>query len=463
MIPSSLAAVQSWLLPPVCGAVVGGVLGFFLLGRLVFSRLSGSHSAAARAAANGVSDITSRGLALRAGDFLPARGSSAALSLESAIAGLLAGLLSSRSLIYTVRGLVSEVVSGLSKRIVSDVAKDLGLSSFLADRLLPALSSERSRRTIARDAGALLAEHAGAGFSDEVLHGFSGVFESYVPEAADAVMRWLRSEETRATLAERGRELLPHILGQLSDVQKLFISAGQFDRRLNEKMPDIIDETIAAVERIVRDPRQQARIVGQFEESTRGWRDSLRAAPAGAGAAGADGENTARAKLAASASSVVTSFLERVEDPAMRGTIAGLAGKGLLEDRRTVGAFAGEVFGISDSDIAELVSARVLAFLVRPETSKAVARQICGLLFSFAEEHAGASAGEMLGMDEQKKRSLDQALRARVPRLVEVLLPPAVEAIRRTMRPARSGAAIGAGMGLAIGLILDFLRFLGYS
>jgi hypothetical protein len=45
---------------------------------------------------------------------------------------------------------------------------------------------------------------------------------------------------------------------------------------------------------------------------------------------------------------------------------------------------------------------------------------------------------------------------------VEILLPPAVEAIRRSARPARFAAAVGAGMGFAIGFVLDFLRFLGY-
>ena len=458
MIPSGLSALLSWLLPPLCGAVVGGVLGVFILGKLIFSRLSDSRGAIGRAAADGVADITRLALALRLSDLLPSRGSPAAVSLEGAVGGLLGGLLSSRSFIYSVRGLVSQVVTGMSRRKVSDVSRELGLQSFLADRLLPAISSERNRRTIARDAGALLAEQAGTALGDEVLQGITGVFDSYVPEAADAVVRWLRSEETRASLAERGRELLPRILERLSDLQKLFISAGQFDRRLNEKMPDIVDDTIAAVERMVRDPRQQARIVGQFDESVRGWRDSLLAASVGAPGQGKE----ARAKLAGSATSVLGRFLERLEDPAVRRTIASLAEKSLHEDRRTLGAFAGEVFGISETEATELVSGRVLAFLLRPETMLSIARHVCGLLFSFVEENGAATMGELLRIDMDKKRSLDKALVARAPHLVEILLPPAVEAIRRSARPARFAAAIGAGMGFAIGFVLDFLRFLGY-
>ena len=265
-------------------------------------------------------------------------------------------------------------------------------------------------------------------------------------------------QETRAALAERGRELLPRILERLSDLQKFFISAGQFDRRLNEKMPDIVDDTIAAVERMVRDPGQQGRIVSQFEESARGWRDSMRAVPDDT-----PGTNNARGKLSGALSSLVNSLLERMEDPDARRAVAELAGRSLLEDRRTVGAFAREVFGISDSEMAETASAWVLSLLVRPETSDAIARRVCGLLFSFVEENAQASAAEILKIDQERKRSLDQALRARLPRLVGTLLPPAAAAFRRSARPARFAAAFGAGMGFTIGLVLDFLRFLGYS
>ena len=293
---------------------------------------------------------------------------------------------------------------------------------------------------------------------DEMLEGITGVFESYVPEAADAVVRWLRSEETRATLAERGRELLPRILERLNDLQKLFISAGQFDRRLNEKMPDIVDDTIAAVERTLRDPRQQARIVGQLGESLRGWRDSLVSAPAGAGQG-----SEARAKLAGSVTSLLGRFLQRMEDPGARLGVAALVGKGLEEDRRTLGALAAEVLGISDAEVCELVSARVLAFLVRSETAQSIAHVVCGLVFSLVEENAPATVGELLRIDGDRRRTLADALAARAPRIVEVLLPPAVKAVRRSVRPARFAAVVGAGMGFAVGLVLDFLRLLGYS
>ena len=227
--------------------------GFSCWAVLRCSLLVRNRSAIARAATNGVEALTQWALSLRVGDLAPEKGSPAAASLERAIAESLKGVLGSRAVIYAVRDLVSQIVAGLAARKVSEVSKEIGLPGFLAGKLLPALSREDNRQAVARAAATLVAEQAGTALGDEVLREISGVFESYVPEAADALVRWLRSVETRAYLSERGRELLPRILEKLSDLQKLFISAGQFDRRLNEKMPEIVDDTIMAAEKMVRD------------------------------------------------------------------------------------------------------------------------------------------------------------------------------------------------------------------
>jgi hypothetical protein len=458
VIPPLISGIVPWLLPPLCGALVGCVLGFFVLGRFILSRLSRHKSAVVRAASDGIESLTRWGLALHVGDLLPSRGSPAAITLERGIAEILRGILGSRSVIYGVRAIVSRVVTGVCSRKMHDVFREAGLSAFLSERLLPAIGSERSRLAIASAAGTLVSEQAGAALEDGVLREVSGVFESYVPEAADAIVRWLRSGETRAYLSERGRELLPRILEKLNDLQKLFISAGQFDRRLNEKMPEIVDDTIAAAERMVRDPLQQERIVSQFFQSARGWRDSLLATPAGSSRPGED----ARGKLADSASSLLSRFLERLEDPSVRQSIAALLEKDLFQDRRTVGAFISDVFRIPDTEIAEVLSARALGFLMRPETAQEIAGAACGMLFSLAEENAQARVGDMLRIDEQKKRAFDQALRARAPRVVESLLPVITKEISAHIRLGRLSAAVGTGLGLAVGAALTLLRFLGF-
>src|SRR5208337_2839342 len=153
------------------------------------------------------------------------------------------------------------------------------------------------------------------------------------------------------------------------DLQKLFISAGQFDRRLNEKMPEIVDETIWAAEKMVRDPRQQERIAGLFFQSAQGWRDSLLVTPSDPYRTG----NDARQDLARSTSVLLDRFLERLVDPQTRQSIVELVSGRLNEDPRTLGAFLNDSFRLRDSEIVEILCAGVLDFLVRPETAQSIA------------------------------------------------------------------------------------------
>jgi hypothetical protein len=442
-----------WILPPACGAIVGAATGWLVGSRLVLGR------AVPSLLSSGIDDLTRWALALPADEIAPRAGSPAAASLENAVAGALGGVLGSRSFIYAVRDLASQVVTGLASRKVSDIAAEIGLAGFLEEKVLPSLAVEPRRAALARTAGTLLAEQAGAALGDEVLRELSGVFELYVPEAVEAVVHWLRSPDTRATLSERGRELVPRILEKLSELQKLFISAGQFDRRLNEKMPEIVADTIAAAEKMLRDPLQQRKLVEAFFESTKGWRDSLLVTRPDT----ARPWNDARQKVADSTSTIARRFMERLEDPGTRHSIARQAEQSFLEDRRTLGMFAREVFGIRDTEIVELLSSRVLASLVQPHTAQTIAKRLCGVLFSFVEENSQVSIGTVLKIDPDRKRILDQALRARVPRIVEELVPLISRARVGGLRLAGLSALVGAGMGLLIGVLVGLLKLLGYQ
>jgi len=66
---------------------------------------------------------------------------------------------------------------------------------------------------------------------------------------------FLNKQEVRQELEARGRVLLQNILLKLSVLQRLFISAGQYDVTLEQKMPEIIDELIKNTQEIMQDPK----------------------------------------------------------------------------------------------------------------------------------------------------------------------------------------------------------------
>jgi hypothetical protein len=447
----------SWFLPPACGALVG-----FLFGRLVFpwitralilrSRERITHAVAER------SDSFASGiLAMRAASVVPAPGSPSSRKLEETFAGMLTTILGSRGTIYGVRDAVGKLVAGLSAQAVGDTARKLGIERLLSEKILGALGAERSRAAISAAAGKLVAERAGTAVDDEVIREISKVVDSAIPEAAEAVVRWLHSAETRTYLSERGRELLPRILEKLTDWQKLFLSAAQLDRRLSEKMPEIVDETVLALEKMVREPRQQERVVAVFSDAARGWRDSLLVSPVAAGLA----LNERQQKLADSISRLVDRFLARLEDPAERAALAARADARLDEDRRSLGAFVRDSLGLGELDIVEMISDRVLRVLTSPQTAKSLGAHLVGLIISRANEQPDATVGSALGIDDLRRQELEGMLHSAVPGVMERALPQVLDAPETRRGVGGLLGALGAAAGLLAGVALSVLRVIG--
>jgi hypothetical protein len=320
---------------------------------------------------------------------------------------------SSRDFIYAVRDLVSRGVASVSSVKVRDLAGRIDLQGLFTGRLLPQLT--RDRESIARSVAAGLGGGGAKVLSDEFLDSLPLLVEPLVPSAAGRIVTWLKSPETRATLSLRGRELLPRILEKLSAMQRLLVSAGQFDTRLDEKMPEIVDETTATLEKIVKDPREQRRLLWLLVDIVRDWRS-------------AGGE--------AIAAPLVAQILKGLEDPeTSKRLYDGIASR-LFAGEPTLGRFARQSFGIQDGDAAELLSAQILTWLSKDETVSLLARQASALASRLLAESGGATLGGILPAD------LDVQARLRKAILPWIL-------------------AVGAGIGLLGGLAQLLLRALG--
>jgi hypothetical protein len=452
-----LARLLPWLLPPALGALAGWLVGRFALPPLAARLVLRQRRSIVEAAAGRADAIGSWILSLPLARILPSRGSAAGEKLQAALAGALGGLLGSRETIYAVRDLVSGLVSGVSARPVSEVWKELALQDLLSDRVMQALSDEKRRKAIADASGALVARQAGMALSDELVGDLSTLVRTAMPQASDALVHWLESPETRADLSERGRELLPRILEKLSDLQKLFLSAGQFDRRLNEKMPEIVDETVRALEKMARDPAQQERIVGVFSDAARGWRDSLLVTPADR----QGGENNARKALADVSAHVVERLLGTMEDPEQRRRIAGLAGAQMERDGRTLGAFARDTLGIREQDVTEMICDRVLRFLTSPSTAADLSRRVLELLVPGGSDPGRTTVAQALRIDAPGRKEFDASLRAAIPQAVETALPALTRAFTGSAPAVSVLGLLGAAAGLCAGLVVIAMKAFG--
>ncbi len=66
--------------------------------------------------------------------------------------------------------------------------------------------------------------------------------------ALEALVKWLKDPQVSREMETRGRVLVRGIVERLTVFQRLLITAGQYDRRIDDTMPDIVRDAIASLE-----------------------------------------------------------------------------------------------------------------------------------------------------------------------------------------------------------------------
>jgi hypothetical protein len=482
---SVLVLALRWAAPPVIGAVVGyafvaiGLRVGFLrsssrgrravaggVGRLVAADLITDAGLKARLRSpkvveqisHSVSVLSAQVLATPASELANEGESVTGISVGGIFEGLFQRLRGSRALIYTVRDLATRLVDSLSGKKLQEILSRFDIKTLLSERVLASLAEPQKRHAVARSLAEAFAGQAGDVLSDEVLEHTAALLEPSVPHAAERIIEWLKSAETRAYLSEQGRELLPRILEKLNVLQRFLLSAGQFDRRLTEKMPEIVDETIATLQGMLRDSTQQRRVSAAILQAARDWRDGL--------------ASSNREKGIDSVVEVVERLLATLEDPSVREKVSQQLVERLMASDPTVGGIARQIAGKRDDEMIDALSAWALTFLTRKETLETIARSVGSLVEGMRAEDPSGTIGELLHIDAQRKAGIDEYLTLRILDLlgqrlpemlremnVERLVSDAIEGFdtRVVRRPARIVAGVGALVGFLVGIVGLFL------
>lgn len=517
MNPSFFSRVLPWAAPPLLGAVIGYILSL-AAARMLFrplkpSRksglLSGERSSIGRsvgrivsrelvtedalrkllrsqktvqAVTRGLSGVTAHILGRPVSSLTESGASAFLASLPELLSGMLNRFFASRQFIYVVRDALSRLTDAMAGKAMQEVLRQLDVETLLTERVLPLLAQDENRQAISRSLASPIAGQAGIIVSDDLLDGMSEALSPFIPVAVERLVQWLRSGETRAYMADRGRELVPKILEKLNVLQKFLLSAGQYDRRLTEQMPEIVDETISTLEGVARDPTQQRRMLRLLVDIARDWRDSLLVSRIEMGRT----VNEPRERLADTAAQLIDRFLQRLEDPdARRAMYAGLETR-LLAGNPTLGFFLRQTMGMQLADIVDSLSARALAVLTKEQTSDAIARVLAESASRLLEQDPEATFGETLRIDASRKGKLDAFLVKTILRTVddqvlEILRSLDVESLlarkiddldvrgvesllaRAGIFPRRWISLAGAIIGCVVGLFQLLLRFVPWQ
>ena len=168
---------------------------------------------------------------------------------------------------------VSAAVSALGKKTIAELAGGdrAALVKLISARLSSALSTtladSRAEESLAESLGRFVDSLVKEGKSlasvlpSGTVDGVKRIVEAAYPSLIDAALRYLARREVRAELESHGRVFLRDAILRLNVFQRFFLSAAQYDRTLDEQMPEILDDLILHLTGAARGEKGKARFV----------------------------------------------------------------------------------------------------------------------------------------------------------------------------------------------------------
>ena len=210
----------------------------------------------------------------------------AASDLGRAVGSLVDRFVVSDSFATLVRTVVRHAVSQLGSKSPAEFfgnnASGLPDLSSLIDRLLATLSTPETEARLADAVEAFLSRAADEGkpfgsyLPESIPETASHLAELLYPVVAEAALRFIDEKEMRAELEVKGKALLRAAIQELNAFQRFFVSAAQYEKTLNERMPSIVDSMIGHIGETVRSEATRAR----FSDAVRGSVEDMLAKPA---------------------------------------------------------------------------------------------------------------------------------------------------------------------------------------
>ncbi|MDR1212035.1 MAG: DUF445 family protein [Spirochaetaceae bacterium] len=124
------------------------------------------------------------------------------------------------------------------------------------------LGGEKSALLVQKLAGLASPGFGGGTFSPAL----AALFKRQYPSMVRSLITLLRGKEVHAELEAQGRIFLSGAILRLNAVQRFFISAGQYDRTLSERMGEIVDDFIDQLEKGLDGEQAREKADGFFRD-----------------------------------------------------------------------------------------------------------------------------------------------------------------------------------------------------
>lgn len=322
-------------------------------------------------------------------------------AIEELLAASFAGLVGSERFEEALRELVRGAVASYGELPFDSVLRRADAEGAL-DKLLDWVSKEGRLRfkaayeaRKAADAQVEAATGAGAVPEGTALAAAKAAANLY-PSLFGYLMSFLEDAATKKLLTEWGRNLVKIVMGRLNLFQRFFVTAAQYDRTLDDSMPEIVRDIVASIRQsgARRDSEAQfADFVGKAVERVGGKGAPLKL-PGPAEGRGAELIDIACDYLATSG----------VRERIASGAAALVAGQG----ERSIGEVLESAVGLPADELARMISDALLGFLRAAPGDPAGAWEGVGAfqkaLERYRENKAGLRLKDILPVPEESRR-----------------------------------------------------------
>lgn len=239
----------------------------------------------------------------------------------------------------------------------------------------------------------------------------------YMP-VVKAGLHWLNEEDVKADLSGKAKVLLRRILERLNFFQRFLVSAAQYDRTLQERMPRIIDDLIESLREAAQNPETKARILRAISHRL----EELRREGI------ADACESAGIDLEALADRLIGSAVSALAGEEATSRISSMIYRA-LEAQRDVSIInlLRDTFGVTQELVHEWVGEKVRDLRLKPEAMRDAASLVSTLLGGLLAEAQARPLGELLGLTDEQKSAMDDFISRRISSIIDERLPDIVQ------------------------------------
>jgi len=153
-----------------------------------------------------------------------------------------------------------------------DIADSGQIYDFVHKKFIPVLLSEATERYLINQIENWLNHHVENNTTlnqiipEQAPALLADTLYSIYPSLIEELIRWMNKSERRMDFEARGTELLQSILERLNFFQKLLISAAQYNRVLEEQVPEIVDDFLWHIQDLLRRERTRKQVRDLVEQ-----------------------------------------------------------------------------------------------------------------------------------------------------------------------------------------------------